>query len=88
MGIKTRDMRVGFYTSRSKSFDRREELLSRQDMSEPQARHIPSFETVVSNEKVQRPTRPHTGNSKAHSRLHIRISDSGSAALRHTMVSA
>ena len=39
--IKTRDMCVGFYTRRSKSFDHREELLSRRDLSEPQARHIP-----------------------------------------------
>lgn len=39
--IKTRDMCVGFYARRSKSFDHREELLSRRDLSEPQARHIP-----------------------------------------------
>ena len=34
-------MCVGFYARRSKSFDHREELLSRRDLSEPQARHIP-----------------------------------------------
>ena len=37
---------------------------------------------------VQRPTRPHTGNSNTHTRLPFRISGSESADLRHTMVSA
>ena len=39
--IKTGDMRLGFYTGRSKSFDHREELLSRRDISEPQGSVYP-----------------------------------------------
>jgi hypothetical protein len=49
--IKTGDMRLGFYTSRSKSFDHREELLSRRDISEPSGSVYPfSIESVVSIE--------------------------------------
>ena len=44
-------MCVGFYTSRNKSFDRREELLSRRDISEPSGSVYPfSIESVVSIE--------------------------------------